>query len=243
MTIENLARSSSIRKVDVVLSLTPIVGTTVIDLPFVTVNSGNEKSIDRIAPGDSATFSFELATYPSAQAMLYKLPVTINYYDDAGTQYTKELLIGLEVNAKSDLLVNLENAELNTAVQSGSVLFNVINRGTSNVKLMTFSLEPSSDYEIMSPSNEVYLGNIDSDDFQTAKFDVKTTKTDAVTFKVKLTYKDALNNEFVELYDVVYTLREPASTGKSSSFLWIVIVIVVVIVGFVWFKRRKNKNK
>jgi len=246
LNVRNLARSSNIRNVDVTVQLTPVVssGVLVADVPFVAVNSGNQKSIDRIAPGQDGLFEFDLAVYPEAVSKLYKIPVTISYYDDTGRQYNKTILVGIEVNAKSDLLVNLESSDINSAVNSGNVLFNVINRGTSNVKLMTFTLVPTNDYEILSPSNDVYLGNIDSDDFQTAKFNVKTTKTDNVTFKVTLTYKDALNNEFKETQNVVYTLRAPVSTGKSKSSLWIILVIVILIVGIVWYRRRnKNKNK
>jgi LPXTG-motif cell wall-anchored protein len=244
LNIRNMAKSSNIRNVAVALQLTPIIsGTTVVDLPFVTVNSGNDKSVDRILPGQSADFSFDLAAYPSAVAGLYKLPILISYYDDTGTKFTTTILAGIEVNAKSDILVNVESSDLNKKMKSGNVLFNIVNRGTTGVKLMTLSLEPSADYKTLPPSSEVYIGKIDSDDFQTAKFNVQTTKSDNVTFKIKLTYKDSLNNEYTEIHSVTYQLNEPAKTGSSSSFIWFIVVVVLIVGGIVWYRRNKNKNK
>lgn len=241
--VENLAKSSSIRNVDVTVQITTVVsGTTVVDLPFVTVNSGNQKSIDRIAPGQKGEFIFDLAVYPEAESKIYKLPVTVSYYDDTGRQYEKTILVGVEVNAKPDLFVTLESSDINSKVMSGDVLFNIINRGTSNAKLMTLTLKESEQYEVLSPSNELYLGNIDSDDFETARFNVKSNEGKEITFTIELKYKDSLNNEFTEIHNVKYTLREPEGQ-KKGSFSWLLLVVVVAVSAFVWYRRRKNKNR
>jgi hypothetical protein len=240
--VANLAKSSSIRNVDVVVQITTILaGNNVVDLPFVTVNSGNQKSIDRIGPGQSGAFEFDLAVYPEAESRIYKLPVMISYYDDTGRQYNKTILIGAEVNAKPDLLLTLDSADVNTKVKSGDVLFNVINRGTSNVKLMTLTLKESEAYQITSPSNQLYLGNIDSDDFETARFSIKTDSNERIAFNVEMKYKDSLNNEFTEIHTVNYTLNEPEQQ-KSGGFIWIILILVAVVVGVVIFRRR-NKRK
>jgi hypothetical protein len=122
-------------------------------------------------------------------------------------------------------------------------LFNVVNRGTSNVKLMTFTLESSKDYKVLSPSQEVYLGKVDSDDFQTAKYDVKVSAKDNVTFLITLKYKDSLNNEFTEKHEVVYNLVEPLAQKKSSTGTIFLVVVIIVIIGFVIYRRRKNRTK
>ncbi|MGV8161752.1 MAG: COG1361 S-layer family protein [Candidatus Nanoarchaeia archaeon] len=242
LKVDNIARSSNIRNVDVKLQITTITSaTTIVDLPFVTVNSGNEQTIDRIAPGESAEFKFDIAAYPDAEAKIYKLPVTISYYDDTGREYEKTLLVGVEVNAKPDLLVTLESTDLNTKIKSGDVLFNIINKGTTNVKLMTITLEDSEGYSVLSPSNDLYLGNIDSDDFETARFNVETIGEGELTFVVKLTYKDALNNEFAQNYNVEYILREQA-VQKKGSLMWVLLIIILVVVVVVWVRRRNRRK-
>ncbi len=240
--VVNLAKSSSIRNVDVTVQVTPVLsGTTLLDLPFVTVNSGNQKSIDRIGPGQSGNFEFDLAVYPEAESKIYKLPVTVSYYDDTGRQYNRTILVGVEINAEPDLLVTLESSDINSKVSNGDVLFNIINRGTSNVKLMTFTLKESDQYEIVSPSNQLYLGNIDSDDFETARFSVKSKGSGEIDFNVELKYKDSLNNEFTEIHNVKYVLKEP-EVQKKGSFSWILLLLIVVIVGFVWYRRRNKRR-
>lgn len=240
--VENLAKSSSIRNVDVTVEVVTLIsGTTLVDLPFVTVNSGNQKSIDRIGPGQAGEFVFDLAVYPEAESKIYKLPVTVSYYDDTGRQYEKTILVGVEVNAKPDLLVTLDSSDINVNVNTGDVLFNIINRGTSNVKLMTITLKESEQYEVLSPSNQLYLGNIDSDDFETARFNIKSNEKEDVSFEIELKYKDSLNSEFTEIHTVDYHMKAPEKQ-KKSPFSFVFIVIVILAVGIFWYRRR-NKRK
>jgi hypothetical protein len=138
--------------------------------------------------------------------------------------------------------VTLESADLNSQVNSGDVLFNIINKGTSNLKLMTVTLEDTDQYDVLSPSSQLYLGNIDSDDFDTARFAVKSTAQNEITFKVNLDYKDSLNNEYKETYYVNYKLSAPTAQ-KKSGLVWFVVIIIVIIVGIVWYRRsRRRKN-
>ena len=58
-------------------------------------------------------------------------------------------------------------------------------------------MKESEKYEIVSPA-EVYVGNIDSDDYETADFKISLNKVKEkeVILPLSLEYKDANNNEY-----------------------------------------------
>lgn len=243
VAVKNLAKSSNVRDVQVALYLEPVISsaTVVTDLPFISVNS-NKKSIDRIVPGQTSEFNFELMAYPEAESKIYKLPVIISYKDDFGNNYSTTYLVGVQVNSKPELLLNIESSTVNKNSAQGEVVFNVINKGVNNMKLMTITLNPSEDYEVADPSNTVYLGKVDSDDFQSAKFNVMSKAQEVIKYNVTLEYRDALNNEFTDNRIVEYTLREPANGGGGSPVVTIIIVLLIAAGIFFWVRKRK-KNK
>jgi len=243
LAIKNLAKSSNVRDVQVSLYLDPVIASTTIvsDIPFVTTSS-NKKSLDRIMPGQTSEFTFELLAYPEAESKVYKLPVIISYKDDAGNNYSTTYLVGVQINSKPDLLLNIDSSSLNKKVQQGDVVFNIINKGVNNMKLMTITLNAGESYDVLDATNTIYIGKVDSDDFQTAKFNVKTTETENVKFNVTLEYRDALNNEFTDNRVVDYVLREPLDGNGGSPATTIIVLIVIAAGIFFWFRKRK-KNK
>lgn len=246
LLIKNLAKSTSLKDVTISLGLAPVVSATaiLIDYPFVPVGSANQKTINRILPGQTAEIKFQLAAYPDATAQIYKLPIFLSYYDDTGTNYNKSVLIGIEVNSIPDILVVVESSEINSKVKEGTVSFEITNRGLSDIKLMTITLEESDDYEILSPSSEVYIGNIDSDDFENVRFEVKINgDAKEIAFPLQIEYKDALNKRFSEDIQLKYVVRE-AHNGNSGATTIVILVVIVVIVGMIiFFKKRKKKRR
>jgi hypothetical protein len=242
LAVKNLAPSSNLRDVSVELQLMTIQQTgIIIDLPFSPVDSTNKKSISRILPGQTTEFRFSLVTYPDAESKIYKIPVTITYYDDVGRQYQDTTIISINVNSEPDLYIILEGTTLDTKTRTGDVIFDVINQGVSDIKLLSVKLQ-ENDFEIISSANTEYLGNIDSDDFKSARFRVSLNEeVEELTFPLTLTYRDALNNEFTETIQVTHKLKAPESNGNSTGTI-IVVIIILLLLG-VWYYRRKQKRK
>ncbi len=244
VTVKNSASSTQLRDFSMDLQLTQIIGASnvILDLPFVPVGSSSKKSVKTIAPGASESFTYDLAVYPDAQAKIYKIPLTMSYSDDNDKNYTKSAIIGVVVNAKPELSVTIESSTINTKSTSGEIKFNIINKGISNAKLMTLTLETSSDYEILSASKEQYIGNIDSDDFENAVFEIKSLKDDKITLPVKIEYRDPLNNKIEETFNVEYTIRDPVSAKSGFSWTTLIIVLLIVGIGVYFFTKRKSKS-
>lgn len=220
-------------------------------LPFAPVGSTNEKSIYKIDAKENYEFDFKILVNPEAKSGVYQVPLKIAYSDDLGKNYIRNGTIGLIIGAKPDLSVTLDSYGVFESIGSGQIVFKVVNKGVTDIKFMNVKLIAGEGYTILS-SDESYLGNIDSDDYETADFKlfIKKSKKKEIMLPFVLEYKDANNNNFkekVELPLKVYSTSEAKKLGliKGNGKVGFVIIIVVVIAGLLvyrkWRKARKKK--
>lgn len=243
IAVTNPSLSSNIRDVSVRLQLVDNQGGSLFNFPFAPVDSTNKKSINRIQPGQTTEFRFNLVAYPDADSRIYKVPILFSYFDDVGNKYDETLFVSLNVNSEPDLFAIIESTNINKQRRSGEIIFDIVNRGVSDIKLLTVELNENEHVKITSASNIEYLGNLESDDFKSARFNLRISEdVDEVSFPLVLTFRDALNNEFVETIEVNHVLGEPPSNGNGTSTLILIIVIVVVVIYFVYRRRQKRKK-
>ena len=214
---------------------------------FLPINSTEDRKIYLIGSKENKTADFDLLVSPNAGCGPYKIPVVISYYDSAGEYYTKTNYITLVVSAEPEIIVNIDKSEILTAGQTGIVSLNIINKGLIDVKFLTVSLKPEM-YEILSPS-EVYIGNLDSDDYDTTDFKIHVPEDrKELPLKIELNYKDANNKEYSENYVVnlkLYTQEElkkyslvPDTTGTTNT----IIFIILLFVGYWVYKKLKRSS-
>ncbi len=218
-------------------------------LPFAPVKSATEQRIRNIAPGQEVTFTYSLVAYPDAQAKVYKVPIEVNYYDTLGKLYSKDDVIGLIVESKPDLSALLEQTDITSSGQKGTVTVKIVNKGLVNVKFMDVKMAPTDQFELLSP-DEVYIGNIDSDDYETADFDiyVQPGVTGDVAIPVTYQYMDANNNKYTDTADLtlkLYTKEQAQALGvqKSNTTVIVIAIVVVLIIGFLIFRAVRKKRK
>jgi hypothetical protein len=228
--------SSAMQDVTVKLDLT---GT---DVPFAPLGMTAEKKIRTIAAGSEEEIIYTLIALPDAEAGVYKIPVTITYYDEQGYKYEADDLIGLVIGAQPKISIEIESTELTTKTKAGKIILKIVNYGTTDVKFMRLSLPKSTGYEIIS-SDSAYIGDIDSDDYETTEFRIKVLGESAEV-KVLLEYKDANNNAYTEEKTVSMKLYSPSELGIKQSLtgLWIAIIIIV-IAGYIAYRRFKKKKR
>jgi len=121
----------------------------------------------------------------------------------------------------------------------------IVNKGLGEIKFVSVKISPQG-YELIS-SKDVYVGTIDSDDSDTASFDV-VFKTTRPTLSVIVNYNDFDNNAKTETINLpvnVYTTEKALELGlitktKLSSLF---IGGGLVIIWFVWRKIKKSRNK
>jgi len=213
-------------------------------IPFAPMNSAVEKDLYQLMPGQTHDFEFNIIAYPDATAGVYKIPLSVTYNDNVGSSYTKEDLVGVIVNAKPEINVVVDSTTLTTESKTGTITLKIVNKGLSNLKLMNLEVEQTDGFELISPSKQEYIGNLDSDDFETVEYRV-IIKSNNVDIPLKLTYRDSNNKLYTDDMKIklnVHSADKLGETSGSSAWMWIVLIVIVVGV-FIYLRRRKKKKQ
>jgi hypothetical protein len=221
------------------------------NVPFAPSDSGSEVNFDEIKKDKSKSADFTVIALNNAQSGIYKIPVIISYTEESNSQPgIQTTLISLTVNSKP--IIDVQSGD-NSLIknQEGTLSIKVVNKGLSDIKFL--EVEISNPGFTLLSSNKVYIGDLSSNDFDTAEFKgfFLTTTPDTLNIPVTITYKDILNNEFTDNYNVpvkIYSQQKAIELGliqKSNSALYLGIIIVLIIIYFVYrrFKKSRRLNK
>ncbi|MBS3106624.1 COG1361 S-layer family protein [Candidatus Woesearchaeota archaeon] len=219
-------------------------------LPFTPLGSTNEKSLSRIDAGGSGTITFDLFTDADAASAAYKVPFTLTYADATGKNFTRSGIVGLLVDAPPDVSVTLDSSTVLKEGEKGMVTFKFVNKGFSDVKFLTVTLKETQEFDIVT-NKEVYIGELDSDDYETAEFDLIVTdvKKGVVDLPLHVEYRDA-NGELITRDETLQmrmfsgnALRQRLGGGNPVvGFLIIVLILAAGVGGFLLYRKRKRKH-
>ncbi|MCK4429347.1 MAG: COG1361 S-layer family protein [Candidatus Aenigmarchaeota archaeon] len=215
-------------------------------LSFMPVNLTEEKRIYLMNGREEKTIEFNLLVSPDTTCGPYKIPVTSTYYDSRGEKYTKENYITLIVSADPEISISIEEPEILSNGQTGTITLNIINRGLTKAKYLTIILE-KGEYEILSLP-EIYIGNLDVDDYDSAEFKIYAdSDKKEMPLNIKLSYRDDNNRVYSEKYTVNLKLYNQAELEKyklvpaqDNTFI-IILIVIVLIIGYLFYKRKKKK--
>jgi len=233
LTLRNSGRID-VKNVDVSIDLE--------DGTFSTLGSGAKQRIDSIPAGESETITIKLASDTSTEVKVYSVPVTLSYQDTRNKQYDDAAKISLVVNAQPELSLTIDNTDFADKKTPGKATIKIVNKGVVNLKYVTITLGEHPSYEILSSSNENYVGNLDSDDFETAEFTIKPL-VETPLLLVKVDFKDPYNVDYSKTYEMPLRIITAADLGQGGSSAPMIIVVLLLIGGGIWYWRRKKKGK
>jgi hypothetical protein len=218
-------------------------------VPIVPIGSSNQKSTYQINSRSSYDFKFTLLAEPEALSGVYKVPLKLEFEDVTGREYTKNGTIGLIIGATPDMSVTIDDSTIFEPGKAGDIIIKVVNKGVTDLKFVNLRLMESEKFKIISNS-QVYLGNIDSDDFETAAFNifVEKNKDAKVILPFQLEFKDANNNDFSENVNLdlsLYSGSEAKRYGlkKRNGFIGILIIVAIVLAGLFFYRKYRKKKK
>lgn len=209
------------------------------DSVFAPVGSSTQQKIASLDGGEKHTFSFEVVTAPDAASSVYKIPLQLNFTTTSGVRLGQQETIGLIVHAEPELAVVVDEAELYDSSAEGTVLLRLVNKGLSEVKFVEITVLDGEGYEIGGNARTLYLGNIDSDDFETAEFAVEPT-ADEFSLNMNLNYRDSLNNRYNSTVQVPLRTTENPEGGSNTWLL--AILAIAVIAGILWWRRSRKRR-
>ncbi len=222
-------------------------------LPFAPLDSATEKKVKLLMPGQKKTISYRIIAYPTAEAGVYKIPVIITYYDELQEEHQKNDFISLIVSSRPELSVTMVKAGTSSEIlrksRKNKITLKFVNKGLSEIKFLNVAVVKSDYYTILS-SDRMYIGNIDSDDYETADFEIyiKDNAPESMVFPVEIEYRDSnnmLHKEEVKIQANLYSekeIREFESAQEGSKTKYIIAVIVVFAIIAVWLIRRRKRE-
>ncbi len=209
---------------------------------FFTVGSTNSKRIDEIKSGDASSFEYMIAASPDLDSGIYQVGLNLSYVDEQGNRKTQEENFGITVSSEPELIAVLDSSDIYKDSRKGKVNVRFVNKGLPNLKFVDVEILDSEDYKVLSPSKK-YLGNIDSDDYESAEFNIEALK-DSIQLEFLVTYTDSLNRAYEEKKVVPLNLISKEDAGiKESNHKYTWLAVVLLAIGLFWFFRKRKKNK
>lgn len=236
ITLENLA-DSSMKDVNIALNLS--------DSPMAPFNGVPEKKVRRINAGNFSDLFFDIVVLPNTDGGIYKIPLTLNYTDELGKEYSTNSMISVEVGAVPDIYVVIDSTTIYSRKRVGDVTIKIVNKGLTDLKFLDVTLQEGIGYKIIS-SPQVYVGDLDSDSYETVDFRIEVNEKN-ITLPLKLDYKDTSNNQHLEDVNVTFNLVSAQELGQKESyagiiFLTLAIAVLIFMIYRSWKKRHMGKT-
>ncbi len=214
--------------------------------PFTPLGS-SMKYLGSIEPHQSENLSFRVSVSTAAEVKTHNIPVTVTYKDDNGTPATVSTNIGIRIDSKPELAFGLDQVDELAPGVTGNIILSISNEGFVDAKFLKFTLEEGPDYEVLS-INEIYIGNLDSDDIETDEFTIRVkdnvNKT-VIPLNVRLTYKgEGSDTSYTKQGTVDITIKskrvyaeKTRGNGTTNTAVMALIAIPAVFVGLlvIWF--------
>jgi len=222
---------------------------------FSSFESANEKYIRIIGPSETIYETFKIIVNGDAESKVHKTSITLDYQDDIGTSYVRDVEFGLIINERPKYLMNIEESTVLYEDQTGEVVFSISNTATADINFAILELLPASDglaYEVIS-APKVYVGNLESDDFETIdyKIHVNGVKENAVPFNLVLRYKDNFNNIYEDEHELLFQIYSRRRAGKLGLakvtgiggiiFYLMILTLIIVFTIFMVLDWMHNK--
>lgn len=218
------------------------------NVPLAPYNSGSDYTISELNSDKTKDAQFEIVAFNDAKSGIYKIPVRIDYNEDDVIK-TKTSLISIMINSVPIIEADVEDGLLLKGVNN-KMTIKIVNKGLADVKFLEIEAGSSTSYSILS-QKKIYVGDVDSNDFQTVDFNVyfDSNGISTVNFPVTVYYKDVANKEYTEDFNIplkVYSREQAQKLGlvSTSNYGLIITIVVIVIIIFIIYRIiRKRRRK
>lgn len=206
------------------------------------IGSSNRKFISLIPAKSSIVIPLNIVVSPAAESGTYPLSVSMVYNDNTGTRQTVNSTIGFKVIGDFDFIMTMDSQDIAVINKSAGANIKIANGGTDEVQFLVVRME--SDAKIT--PEKIYVGNIQSNDYDTEKITFVSMNSGSVPVKVFLEYRDIYGNAYANegiVYLNVLTKEEYQQhnqTGNSTGIL-LALAFVVFVIAFILHRRRKKK--
>lgn len=230
---------------------------------FTPVDSSNTFYIGRIAPNGKVEKTIRMFVVPDATAKTYTITANFEYEDDENNEYKSSENIGVPVYQESKLDIDPINYQTNAFVGDNiPITANFYNTG--KVTLYNFKVTLTSDNATIN-NGTYYIGNFNSGGQDIYEGSIMPNEPGEIKAQLKFSYEDSTGEVKEQVEDINITVDEappmdpdlgpdgmPMPDGnmavdvpwyKNPLFYIPTALVLLGAIGFVIFKKIKNKNK
>ncbi len=219
------------------------------DVPFAPYQSSSEEFLEELNDGEDETFKFKLIVLPETASGIYKIPIGITYENEEGNSSTKTDLISITVNSEPEIKISVEDFLTLIKGKQNTLSIRLVNSGLADVKFVYIQVKDVVGIRFLS-EKEQYIGDINSDDFDSIEYDVyiNAGASNSITLPVTLKFRDATNKEFTENKNIIlrtYSVKEAQDLGfvKKPGYTGYIVTLVLVLIYFGYRIRKRRKRK
>jgi hypothetical protein len=212
---------------------------------FKFLNRVSKIKIGKIYPNETIDMIFDVISTPNADEGMYNATITVDYVNHIGDERQDIDEFGiLVIKGEPKIFATVDSAQIYKGHNIGEVTLTFVNNNLADLKFLTVEILDSDDYKILSADKE-YVGDLDSDDFESVDFKLKVDNKKIIPLKLKLTYMDALNKEYSEEINVDFKILSAGELGiKSNNTAKIIFVVLVGGgIGYYFYKKHKKKKR
>ncbi|MFC2154559.1 COG1361 S-layer family protein [Candidatus Altiarchaeota archaeon] len=209
--------------------------------PFTPLDS-SVTNIGTLKPGEQKTVVFPVSVDTSAMAKAYPVIVGLMYTGPTGAEQTSAYIIGVLVTGEPNIEVGIDDAGELKAGDTGDIIVSVVNGDYVDAKFLGIELLPGENFKVKSIS-KVYIGAVDSDDFETVDYTLKINKdvsAEEIPLSFKVSYKkEGSSQDYVKEYTVNLPLiseaelkEEQENGGYQQQLTMALMVIPAVIIAY-----------
>ena len=144
-------------------------------------NDVSQKKIFKLLSGESGKVKFNLIALPGITEGVYIANLSVDYVNYIGEERSDEYKMSIIVKSKPKMFVQIEESEIYKGNNLGEITVKFVNNDVADIKFLTVELMDSEEYEILS-AKKVYVGDLDSDDFESVSYRIKTKKKSGEVF-------------------------------------------------------------
>ena len=232
---------------DIQVEITP-------DYPFTLYTGSLIKNVGRLqarqVSTDAAIVDFKLLVDQNAVEGENEIELKLRVGPDITRVFDNdEFLIDVETEDVPDIRVYIRDRDVLKAGEGGKINIELANADIGDAKFTQLTLLPSEDYLLLSSSNYVYLGDIDSDDTESEEFSIYVNDNvkDSILVPVLVEYQDSDEIKYQERFDLELEIFSSAEITKfglreRSNTRTILVIIVLIIAGYIYWRRRNKKK-
>mgnify|MGYP000421498520 CR=1 FL=1 len=212
--------------------------------PLVQIGEISEKKVNVLFPKEKVNLTFNVKALPETSGGIYRIPIVIRYTDESGNKYSKIELVGIEIGAEPEIYITVDSTTISKSNSIGNVILKIVNLGLTDLKFVNLELKEINDkYKVLS-SNKMFIGDLDSNDYETAEFKLAVKSKKDIVLPIRITFRDTSNRQYSKNIKVKLRLLSSKELGETHTTRNLILIsIIIAFFVFVFYRKWEKKHR